>query len=261
MKKNSKSGKVRLDKIDTRSPKKLHKSKVKADLVKLKLRLAELQNVLYAQSKYAVLVVLQGMDASGKDGVIRKVFDAINPAGCRIHSFKKPTELEMKHDFLWRVHQVVPEKGMIHIFNRSHYEDVLIQRVHKWIDETTVYQRFQHINAFEKLLTENNTIVLKFYLHVSSEKQLERLKERISDPTKNWKYNAADLQERTFWNQYREAYEDVFEHCNDVPWQIVPSDENWYKEYLICSAIVEQLEKLKLTFPKLPEVKKQSGVA
>ncbi|MFN8278312.1 MAG: PPK2 family polyphosphate kinase [Chitinophagales bacterium] len=244
---------MKLSRIDTRAPKKLHKDKIKNELIKLKIRLGELQNVLFAQGKHSVLVVLQGMDASGKDGAVRKVFDAVNPAGCKVFSFKKPTDLEMKHDFLWRVHQVVPEAGMIHIFNRSHYEDVLIQRVHHWVDEKTIAQRFKHINAFEKLLTQNHTVVLKFYLHVSKEEQLVRLKERISDPTKNWKYNANDLQERKYWDDYRKAYEDVFKECSKAaPWHIIPADDNWYKEYLICSAIVRELEKLSLAFPKLP---------
>ena len=158
---------IKLKNIDTRAPKKLNKEQVKRETQKLKFKLEELQNLLYAESKHAVLVVLQGMDASGKDGVAKNVFDAVNPMGCRVVPFKKPSELEMKHDFLWRVHQQVPEKGMITIFNRSHYEDVLIQRVHEWIDEKTVKQRFEHITNFEKLLVESGTVVLKFYLHVS----------------------------------------------------------------------------------------------
>jgi PPK2 family polyphosphate:nucleotide phosphotransferase len=244
--------KINLTKTPTTAPKKLHKETIKKETQKLKIRIGELQNILYAQGKYALLIVLQGMDASGKDGVVKNVFDVVNPAGCSVIGFKKPTEIEMKHDFLWRIHQNVPAKGMIHIFNRSHYEDVLIQRVHKWIDEKTVKQRMNQINDFEQMLVENSTIVLKFFLHVSKEKQLERLEERISDPTKNWKYNAGDMKEREFWNDYQKAYEDVLEKCNDaVEWTIAPADQNWYKEYVISKKIVDTLEKLDLAYPKI----------
>jgi len=243
--------KINLNQISTRAPKNLKKDNAKAKLLKLQTKMEELQNVLYAEGKHALLVILQGMDASGKDGAIKKVFGAVNPAGCKVFSFKKPTELEMKHDFLWRLHQVVPEKGMIHIFNRSHYEDVLIQRVHKWIDETVVKQRFEHINAFEKLLEQSGTTVLKFYLHISPEEQLERLNERIIDPTKNWKYNQQDFEERKLWQNYMNAYEDVFENCDKVAWNIIPSDQNWYKELLIAEKIVATLESFKMAYPKV----------
>lgn len=239
-----------LSKISNTAPKSFNKEKTKAETLKLKLKLEELQNLLYAESRHSLLVVLQGMDASGKDGAVKNVFDRINPMGCRVIPFKKPSELEMKHDFLWRIHQYVPEKGMLHIFNRSHYEDVLIQRVHKWVDEKTIRQRFTHINNFEKLLTDSGTTILKFYLHVSKEEQLQRLKERLSDETKMWKYNEADLKERAFWNQYQEAYEDVFQYCSSpVKWHIIPADQNWYKEYLIAKTVVEALESLKMKFP------------
>ncbi|MCS6935659.1 MAG: polyphosphate kinase [Chitinophagales bacterium] len=241
---------ISLSKISTRAPAKLGKEEVKKKTQKLLYRLEELQNLLYAEGKHALLVVLQGLDASGKDGAIKKVFDAVNPMGCRVVPFKRPTELEMRHDFLWRIHQQVPPKGMIHVFNRSHYEDVLVQRVHKWIDEKTVRQRFAHINHFEKLLVESGTVVLKFYLHVSKEEQLQRLQERMSDPTKMWKYNEGDIKERQYWNQYRAAYEDVFANCSEAaPWHIVPADQNWYKEYLIADAVVKALEKLNMKYP------------
>ena len=213
--------------------------------------LGELQNVLFAQGKYSLLVVLQGMDASGKDGVIREVFSGVNPMGCRVKGFKKPTEEEMKHDFLWRVHKEVPEKGMIQIFNRSHYEDVVIQKVHQWVDADTIRRRYDHINAFERLLAENGTRVLKFYLHISQKEQHERLQERLSDPRKMWKYNANDLEESKRWPDYMEAYEAAFAHCGaDVPWHIIPSDKNWYKEYLIAKTIVETLRGLDLVYPE-----------
>ena len=244
--------KTKLKSIDTRAPKKFHKEEIKKETLKLKIRLEELQNLMYAESKHALLIVLQGMDASGKDGVSQNVFAVVNPMGCRVVPFKRPSELEMKHDFLWRVHANVPEKGMIHIFNRSHYEDVIIQRVHKWVDEKTIQQRFEHINNFEKLLSESGTVILKFYLHVSQEEQLQRLQERLSDKTKMWKHNDDDLREREYWNDYMKAYEDVFEKCSSCSeWNIVPSDQNWYKEYIIAKKVVETLEGLHMKFPGL----------
>lgn len=247
-------GKIDLSRLITRAPKKFHKEKIKNEVQKLQFKIEELQNLFYAEGKHALLIILQGMDASGKDGVVRNVLGSANPMGCRIIAFKKPTELEMKHDFLWRIHQNVPEKGMIHIFNRSHYEDVIIQRVHKWVNEKTIEQRYEHINNFEKLLLESGTIILKFYLHVSKEEQLERLKDRLSDPTKMWKHNDADIKERQLWNDYMNAYENAFEKCSKyVQWDIIPSDQNWYKEYLISKKIVETLEGLKMKFPGLKQ--------
>lgn len=238
--------------IDTRAPKKMGKEAIKKETAKLKVRLEELQNLMYAEGKHALLVILQGMDASGKDGIVKNVFDAVNPMGCRVVAFKKPTEPEMKRDFLWRVHSQVPEKGMIHVFNRSHYEDVLIQRVHNWVDAKTIKQRFLHINNFEKLLVETGTVVIKFYLHISREEQLERLQERMSDPAKMWKYNEQDLQERELWAEYMKAYEDVFANCEEAAeWQVIPADQNWYKEYLIAKRVVEEMEALKMKFPGL----------
>ncbi len=244
--------KIKLKDISERSPEKFSKEETKKELLKLKIRLEELQNLLYAESKHALLVILQGMDASGKDGLIKNVFGAVDPMGCRVYSFKAPTATELKHDFLWRIHQAVPEKGYINIFNRSHYEDVIVQRVHKWIDEQTVFKRFGNINDFEKLLTGTNTSVLKFYLHVSQEEQLKRLKERLSDETKMWKHNEADIKERDKWPEYMQAYEDAFEHCSEnADWHIVPSDQNWYKEYYVAKMVVEKLESLKMKYPGL----------
>lgn len=249
--------KIKLSAIDTRAPKKMSKENIKKETQKLKFRIEELQNLMYAEGEHALLIILQGMDASGKDGTIKNVFDAVNPMGCRVVSFKKPTELEMKHDFLWRVHQQVPEKGIVHIFNRSHYEDVLIQRVHNWIDEKTVKQRFNHINDFEQLLVESNTVVVKFYLHISQDVQLKRLEERMTDITKMWKHNDNDLKERELWPAYMKAYEDVFLNCETAaPWTIVPADQNWYKEYIIAKRVVEELEKLDMKFPGLKPAEK-----
>lgn len=244
--------KIKIASATTRAPKQVNKEQIKKETIKLRIRLEELQNLMYAESKHALLIVLQGMDASGKDGVVRNVFSAVNPMGCRVIPFKKPSELEMKHDFLWRVHQQVPEKGLIHVFNRSHYEDVLIQRVHNWVDAKTIKQRFAHINNFEKLLVESGTIVLKFYLHISKEEQLARLQERMIDKTKMWKYNEADLKERQYWKEYMKAYDDIFTNCSSAAeWVIVPADQNWYKEYVIAKKVVETLSQLKMQFPGL----------
>lgn len=246
-----------LAQIPTKSPKDIDKKPIKEEIEKIILELDELQTLLFAEGKHAVLVVLQGMDASGKDGVIKNVFGTMNPQGVQVQSFKAPTEEELKHDFLWRIHQHTPEKGKIQIFNRSHYEDVLVTRVHGWCDDQTARLRFEAINDFEKMLTlHNNTHILKFYLHVSREEQEERLKERIDDPKKNWKYNPNDEAEAALRDQYLQMYEDVFENCNAIPWTIVPADQNWYKEYIVAKKVLETLRGLNMKYPELKQIKK-----
>jgi len=241
---------IKLSEIDTMPPAHLDKDEAEKQTKKLINRLSELQNVLFAEGKHSMLIVLQGMDASGKDGAIKEVFSGINPLGCRVTAFKKPTEEEMKHEFLWRIHKHVPEKGMIQIFNRSHYEDVVIQRVHAWVDEDTIKRRYTHINNFETLLQENGTVVLKFYMHISKDEQTERLQERLSDIRKMWKYNPNDLKESERWDEYMEAYQLAFAKCSpEIPWTIVPADKNWYKEYLIAKTLVEAMEKLDMQYP------------
>ena len=240
--------------LSTKAPKEFDKQDTKKKTEEIKNRLDDLQNLLYAERKHAVLVVIQGMDASGKDGAIGKVFGGLNPQGISVKSFKAPTAEELQHDFLWRIHHFVPAKGYIQIFNRSHYEDVLITRVHGWCDDDTAEKRFKAINHFERLLREhNNTVILKFYLHVSPEEQMERLQERINDPAKNWKFNATDMEEAKLWDQYMLKYEDVFEKCNDPEWTIVPADQNWYKEFLIAKKLAETLESLNMKFPERTE--------
>jgi PPK2 family polyphosphate:nucleotide phosphotransferase len=241
-----------LDDISTKAPKDLDKKETKEQTIKLLEELNELQNVLYAEAKHSVLVILQGMDASGKDGAIKKVLGQLNPQGVMVTSFKTPTEEEMKHDFLWRVHEHTPEKGMIAVFNRSHYEDVLITRVHKWCDDATAKKRFDAINNFEELLAvHNSTTIFKFYLHISKEEQEERLKERLVDPSKQYKYNQKDFEEAELWDKYRNMYEDVFKNCDKVPWTIVPADQNWYKEYMIAKTLVKGLKSLNMKYPQL----------
>lgn len=245
-------GSIRLADISTRAPKDLDKAATKEQTASIIEELNELQNLLYAEHKHSLLVILQGMDASGKDGVIRNVFGKLNPQGVTVKSFKAPTEEELSHDFLWRVHSQAPGRGMIQIFNRSQYEDILITRVHKWCSDEMAYKRMKAINHFEELLEEHNdTHILKFYLHISPEEQQERLAERLSDVTKQWKYNAKDQEEAKLWDVYRNMYEDCFKECNKVPWTIVPSDQNWYKEYVIASAVHDVLKSLKMQYPGL----------
>jgi len=238
--------------VNTRAGKEFDKRETKDKTAKILEELQELQNLLFAENKHSVLVVIQGMDGSGKDGVIRNVFTSMNPQGVDVKSYKAPTAEELSHDFLWRIHQYAPAKGMIRIFNRSHYEDILVTRVHKWCDDKTARKRMKAINDWEELLiTHNNTSILKFYLHVSHKEQQQRLEERIKDPSKMWKYNADDFEETKLWDIYMQMYEECFEKCNTVPWIIVPSDQNWYKEYIIASTLRDTLEHMKMQYPGL----------
>jgi len=243
---------IKLKDISTRAPKDVDKESIKAKTIDILKELDELQNLMFAESKHAVLVVLQGMDASGKDGAIRKVFSSLNPQGVRVKSFKEPTSEELSHDFLWRVHAATPPRGYIQIFNRSHYEDILITRVHNMINDKTAKKRMKAINDFEQLLEDHNdTHIVKFYLHISPEEQQQRLNERINNPAKQWKYNANDYKEAELWDDYMAAYEDCFENCNDIPWTIVPADQNWYKEYIIAQTLKKTMEKLDMHYPGL----------
>jgi PPK2 family polyphosphate:nucleotide phosphotransferase len=249
--------KIHLNKIDTRAPDGWDKEKTKEKLEKVLEELDQLQNLLYAGSKHSVLVVIQGMDASGKDGAVRNVFGKLNPQGVMVQSFKEPTTQELSHDFLWRIHAHAPAKGVMQLFNRSHYEDILVTRVHKWIDDKTAHHRMEAINDFEKLLTRHNdTRILKFYLHISQKEQKMRLEERILDPTKQWKYNVDDLKESKLWDDYMNMYEDCFDRCGKIPWTIIPADQNWYKEYLIAASVRDLLKGLKMQYPGLKGKKK-----
>ena len=241
---------IHLQKISTRAPKGVDKEKTKAKTAQLLEELDDLQNLLYAESKHSVLLILQGMDASGKDGLTRDVLGKLNPQGVMVHSFKAPSEEELSHDFLWRIHQHCPAKGMIQVFNRSHYEDILVTRVHKWCNDAQAMTRMKAINDFEDLLvTHNQTHILKFYLHISPEEQQLRLEERVTDPQKQWKYNENDFQEAKLWKLYMKMYEDCFKHCNKIPWAIIPADQNWYKEYLVADALYQLLKGLKMQYP------------
>jgi PPK2 family polyphosphate:nucleotide phosphotransferase len=217
----------------------------------LNARLEELQELLFAERKHKLLVVLQGMDTSGKDGVIRSVFDGVNPQGVQVASFKVPTPIELDHDYLWRIHQQTPARGQIVIFNRSHYEDVLVVRVKNLAPKETWKKRFEHINAFEKMLVDEGTMILKFYLHISHEEQRERLLARLDDPKKRWKFNPADLEDRSLWKEYTKAFEDVLTQTSTshAPWILVPADRKWYRDLVIASILVESLESLDMAFP------------
>ena len=248
------SKKIQLSKINTRAPKVCDKEVYKLKTAAILEELDAVQNLLYAEHKHSILLVIQGMDASGKDGLTKDVFGSMNPQGVRVSSYKVPTEEERNHDFLWRIHKNAPEKGMIHIFNRSHYEDILVTRVHGYCDKKTATKRMEAINDFEKLLTEHNdTTILKLYLHISQERQHERLKERMELPHKMWKYNQSDFAESERWDEYRNYYEEAFEKCNDVPWHIIPADQNWYKSYLVAVLLRDTLKSFNMKFPGLKQ--------
>ena len=217
----------------------------------LRVRLDELQNALYAESKRSLLVVLQARDAGGKDGTIRRVFSSVNPQGCTVTAFKRPTPIELAHDYLWRVHASLPARGMIGIFNRSHYEDVLAVRVHKLVPKKVWKSRYDEINDFERMLTNNGVTILKFFLHVSKEEQRVRLRERLTDKSKNWKFQEADLAERDLWSDYTSAYVDVFRKCSTkyAPWYVVPADRKHARDYLVLEKIVSTLETMNPQYP------------
>jgi PPK2 family polyphosphate:nucleotide phosphotransferase len=215
-------------------------------------QLADLQDVFYANQSKALLIVLQGMDSSGKDGTISHIFSGVNPQGCDVAAFKVPTPFEARHDFLWRVHARVPPRGMIGIFNRSHYEDVLAPRVHKLISRNDANLRIDDINEFESFLADNNVLILKFYLHISRDEQTRRLKARIDDPNKHWKLSEADIHERQYWPRYMDAYNDILSATSrkHAPWFIIPSDSKWYRNIAISTIIVDLIQSLKLKYPR-----------
>ncbi len=245
--------KVRLDKIsssDTGDCK--SEEATKPILAKHRAQLADLQDVFYANQSKALLIVLQGMDSAGKDGTISHIFSGVNPQGCDVAAFKVPTPLEARHDFLWRVHAQVPPRGMIGIFNRSHYEDVLSPRVHKLISREVAQRRLDDINEFESFLADNDVLILKFYLHISRDEQTRRLQSRIDDKQKHWKLSDADIHERQFWPRYMDAYNDVLSatSCKHAPWFVIPSDNKWYRNIAISTIIVDLMQSLKLKYPQ-----------
>jgi PPK2 family polyphosphate:nucleotide phosphotransferase len=251
------SQKVRFDKWDPDDTSGFDGKKEDAleKLQKLTKRLDELQELLYAEHEHKLLVVLQAMDTGGKDGTIRRVFEGVNPQGVRVESFKVPTSEELDHDFLWRVHKQVPSKGEIVIFNRSHYEDILIVRVHKIAPKQVWQRHYQQINNFERLLSEEGTTILKFYLHIDLDEQKKRLQDRLDEPKAHWKFNINDLAERKLWPEYSEAYEDALEKTSTewAPWYIVPANHKWFRDLVVCSVIVSTLEKMDMHYPQLAQ--------
>jgi PPK2 family polyphosphate:nucleotide phosphotransferase len=214
-------------------------------------RISELQRVFYADSRFALLIVLQGRDAAGKDGTIRKVFSAVNPQGCSVASFKAPTEIETRHDFLWRIHGQIPARGMIGIFNRSHYEDILVPRVHGTLRKKEWSARYAQINDFEQMLAANGVVILKFMLHISRAEQKRRLEERLTDETKNWKFRVGDLDDRRKWGAFTKAYRGILSNTSTdwAPWFIVPADNKDVRNWLVSRTIADTLEGLKLRYP------------
>lgn len=231
------------------------KKAAQAELEALIERLQALQEVLYAEGKHKILIVFQAMDAGGKDGTIRVVFDGVNPTGVRVASFKVPSEEELAHDYLWRIHKHTPRKGEMVIFNRSHYEDVLVVRVKQLVPEAVWKKRYEHIRNFEKLLADEGTTILKFFLHISKDQQKERFQERLDNPEKRWKFRKGDLQDRALWEQYMQAFEDAIGETSTAyaPWYVIPANKNWYRNLVVCRTIVGALESLKMQYPQPEE--------
>lgn len=218
----------------------------------LKKRMSELQYRLYAERKNGLLIVFQGIDTSGKDSTIRHVISAFNPQSCAVKAFKEPTTEDLSHDFLWRIHKRAPSRGEIVVFNRSHYEDIIQPRVHKTIHKSIWSQRYEHINAFERCLSDNSIKIIKFFLHISKEEQRKRLEERMNDPSKQWKASESDITERKFWNSYTVAYQDIINRCSNLwaPWYIIPANKKWFRNLVVALVIVDTLERMKPKFPK-----------
>lgn len=228
------------------------KSDAKKELKKLRSKLIDLQQLLYSENKHKVLIILQAMDSGGKDGTIRSIFKGVNPQGISVASFKVPTPVELGHDYLWRIHKKTPQTGEIVIFNRSHYEDILVVRVHNLVPKKDWEKRYEHIAQFEKLLTDEGTTILKFFLNISKDEQKNRFMERIEIPEKQWKFNPNDIEERKLWGTYMQAYEEAIGRTSTsyAPWYIIPANQNWYRDLVIAKIIVETLQKLKMNYPQ-----------
>ena len=244
--------KFKLDDFDPDFHDNRDKEETKIETKQLRDRLRELQTTLFADKSQALLIVLQAMDAGGKDGTIKRVFTGVNPQGVKVNGFKQPTSEELAHDFLWRIHQHTPEKGYIGIFNRSHYEDVLVVRVNNLVPKSVWSKRYDHINHFERLLVDSGTRILKFFLHIDRDEQKERFEERLERPDKNWKFSRGDLKVRDQWDDYMEAYEDAIFKCHTeyAPWFIIPANRKWYRNYVIMKTIINTLEDMNLKYPE-----------
>jgi len=245
-----------LARTDTKAPESLEKEAILELTAKNLQKIGKLQTKLYASHKFSLLIILQGVDASGKDSSVKKVFRSVNPQGMKVKSFKRPTEEENDHDFLWRVHHETPATGVIGIFNRSHYESVIAASLEKKPEGKQIGIIYKHINHFEALLTDSNTHILKFYLHISADKQKHKIETRKHDLTKKWKYDPADNRAVHHYLKYTRIYEDIFKNCSVVPWHIIPADQKWYRNFLLSKIILEEMESMKLRFPKHPLVKR-----
>ena len=228
------------------------KALAQAALVGMNDRLAELQQLLYAEANHKMLIVLQGMDTSGKDGTIKHVFRTINPLGVKVANFKRPNDVELAHDYLWRIHEHTPRNGRMVIFNRSHYEDVLVVRVHDLVPEKVWSRRFEHIRGFEKMLADEGTVVVKLFLHISKKEQKARLQERLDNPAKHWKFEHGDVSERAHWDAYTDAYEEAIAETTThaAPWYIVPADRKWYRNLVVSQLLIDKLEGLGMAYPE-----------
>jgi PPK2 family polyphosphate:nucleotide phosphotransferase len=226
--------------------------KAKEEIAHLQQRLRELQDVLYAQRRSSLLICLQAMDTGGKDGTIGHVLAAMNPQGCRVEAFRQPSAEELAHDFLWRAHRAAPARGEVVIFNRSHYEDVLVVRVHNLVSKDVWSRYYDRINDFEKGLVENDTLILKFYLHISKDEQLGRFKQRLDDPDKQWKISESDYKERAFWDDYMAAFEEALSRCSthNAPWFVIPANHKWFRNLAVARIVVEYMEGLKMQYPR-----------
>ena len=234
----------------TKAPDNITKSEIIEETSIIKKRLFKVQNLLYANNHQSLLIILQGLDASGKDSTIKHVFSCVNPMGCNVKSFKRPTEEEQKHGFLWRIYKHLPSRGMIQIFNRSHYEDILVPTVHGTLDADVIKHRYDYINSFEHHLKRNGTIILKFFLNISEEAQKEKIERRLFDPSRKWKYDASDKKEQKNRKAYLKVYQNIFKKCSPaIPWEIIPSDQKWYRNYLIAQSVVNTLDSLDLKYP------------
>jgi PPK2 family polyphosphate:nucleotide phosphotransferase len=247
------NGDFSIDKIDPSDNLNIkNRKEAEGQLKKIHEELTELQEILYAQGKFAVIIILQAMDTGGKDSTIRHVFGPLNPQGVRVVNFKAPSGIELVHDYLWRIHKEVPRKGLIGIFNRSHYEDVLVASVHNLVSDEEIEKRYKQINAFEKYLTENHTLIIKFLLHISKREQKDRLEKRLEKPDKHWKFDKSDLEERKYWDYYMQAFNRVLNECSTkhAPWYVIPANKKWARDILVGSIALERIRELNLTYPK-----------
>ena len=248
-------GKIKLKDYDPSFRNGYKKDEVQEPIIKMGQQIGRLQELLYANARHSLIILFQGMDASGKDGAVKQVLQYVDPAGVETANFKVPSKEELAHDFLWRIHKAVPRYGNIGIFNRSHYEDVLVVRVFNFQPHEVWGKRYAQINAFEEHLRENNVILCKFFLHISKEEQADRLRKRLENPEKNWKFDVQDLKMREHWNDFQEAFEDMLSKCSTsaAPWHIVPADNKWYRDFVVAKVVLQALEDLKMSWPKLKE--------